>query len=99
MGLRILSSRGVLGGARRASTIVAALLFLTGITASHVFAGNLSAQPTDSLSVVGSTTSALPQPAAAEAAPTPPAGGPAESSWQSRFHVTGSLNQVFGMWL
>jgi len=105
MGFRILSSGGVLGGTRRASAILAALLFLTGITTTRVFAGDLSAQPVDSRSVVGSTTSAMlqyqpTQPEAAPvAAPAPPAGGPAESSWQSRFHVTGYLNQVFGMWL
>jgi hypothetical protein len=97
-----------LGAVRRILFPAATALLLTvGVSTSRAFAGNLSAQPADSLSVVGSTTAALPQyqPTQPEAAPAAPAagpaatGGPAESSWQSRFHVTGYLNQVFGMWL
>src|ERR1700730_12271190 len=98
------SSDGVLGGVRRVFRVLAALLLVTGIVATRASAGGLSAQPADSLSVVGSTTNALPQyqstqPEAAPAAPVSATGGPAESSWQSRFHITGYLNQVFGMWL
>src|SRR5712691_9159144 len=69
--------------------IVAAILLFAGISATQASAGDLSAQPRDSLSVVGSNTSALPQ-----------AGGPvaAESGWRQRFHVTGYLSEQFGMW-
>jgi len=85
--------------------VATALLLIVGVSASRALAGDLSAQPADSLSVVGSTTSALPQyqptqpEVAPGAAPVSATGGPAESSWQSRFHITGYLNQVFGMWL
>jgi hypothetical protein len=80
---------------------VSVILFLVGIAVTSVLAGDVSAQPTDSLSVVGSTTSPLPQyqPTQPETSPAATTGGPGESSWQQRFHVTGYLNQVFGMWL
>jgi len=95
------SSDGVLGGVRRVFRVLAALLLVTGIVATRASAGGLSAQPADSLSVVGSTTSALPQYQSTqpEAAPAAAPVSAAESSWQSRFHITGYLNQVFGMWL
>src|SRR5216683_3190537 len=69
--------------------IVAAILLFAGISATQASAGDLSAQPRDNLTVVGSSTGALPQ-----------AGGPvaAESGWLSRFHVTGYLSEQFGMW-
>src|SRR5229473_7411995 len=69
--------------------IVAAILLFTGISATQASAGDMSAQPRDSLGVVGSSTGALPQ-----------AGGPvaAETGWLSRFHVTGYLSEQFSMW-
>ena len=69
--------------------IVAAILLIAGISATQASAGDLSAQPRDNLSVVGSSTGALPG-----------ARGPvaAESGWLSRFHVTGYLSEQFGMW-
>src|SRR5216684_1606865 len=70
--------------------IVAAILLLfAGISATQASAGDLSAQPRDSLGVVGSSTGALPQ-----------AGGgvAAETGWLSRFHVTGYLSEQFGFW-
>jgi len=57
--------------------------------AAQSTAGDLSAQPRDSLGVVGSSTGALPQAGGAVAA---------ESSWLQRFHVTGYLSEQFGMW-
>jgi hypothetical protein len=96
---------GALGGPTGASTILAALLFLAVVTASRASAGDVSAQMTDSLSVIALTTGVLAQPAveAQPAAEVQPAaattGEPTESSWQQRFHVTGYLSQVFGMWL
>jgi hypothetical protein len=74
------SPDGVLGGVGRASKVLAAILLVAGIIATRASAGDLSAQPADSLSVVGSTTSAVPQyqptqpEAAPAAAPAPPAG-------------------------
>jgi len=69
--------------------IAAAILLLAGISATQASAGDLSAQPRDSLSVVGSNTSALPQAGGAVAS---------EAGWLSRFHVTGYLSEQFGMW-
>jgi hypothetical protein len=69
--------------------IVAAILLLAGISATQASAGDLSAQPRDSLGVVGSSTGALPQAGGAVAA---------ETGWLSRFHLTGYLSEQFGMW-
>src|SRR5712692_10390523 len=79
----------MLGRTGKLLRIVAAILLFAGISATQASAGDLSAQPRDSLGVVGSNTSALPQ-----------AGGPvaAESGWLSRFHVTGYLSEQFGFW-
>src|SRR6266851_9275368 len=68
--------------------IVVAILLFAGISATQVSAGDLSAQPRDSLGVVGASTGALPQPGAVAA----------ETGWLSRFHVTGYLSEQFGMW-
>jgi len=52
-------------------------------------AGDLSAQPTQGLNVIGATTtSELPQ----------AGGASAENSWLSGFHVSGFLSQTFAMW-
>src|SRR5712664_3357811 len=69
--------------------IVVAILLFAGISATQASAGDLSAQPRDSLGVVGASTGALPQPGGAVAS---------ESGWLQRFHVTGYLSQQFGMW-
>jgi hypothetical protein len=103
MRLRKCVRLAALGGTGRPCLFVSVILFLVGITVTSVSAGDVSAQPTDSLSVVGSTTATLPQyqptqPENAPAARASATSGPAESSWQSRFHVTGYLNQVPGMW-
>src|SRR5216683_5569522 len=68
--------------------IVAGILLFAGISATQASAGDLSAQPRDSLSVVGSNTGVLPQ----------PGGVAAETGWLSRFHVTGYLSEQFGFW-
>jgi hypothetical protein len=86
------------GGFLRAATAAAVGLLYLGLSNGQTLAGGVTAEPADSLSVVGSTTGVLPQPAAVETQPVAAPSGPAESSWQSRFHVTGYLNQVFGMW-
>src|SRR5712691_6458400 len=69
--------------------IVAAVVLFAGISATQASAGDVSAQPRDTLSVVGSSTGALPQ-----------AGGAvrSETGWLSRFHVTGYLSEQFGFW-
>src|SRR5712692_8908742 len=71
------------------AAIVAAILLFAGISATQVSAGDVSAQPRDTLGVVGSNTGALPQAGGAVAA---------ESGWLSRFHVTGYLSEQFGFW-
>ena len=78
-----------LGRTGKLLRIVAAILLFAGISATQASAGDLSAQPRDNLTVVGSSTGALPQ-----------AGGPvaSETGWLSRFHVTGYLSEQFGMW-
>ena len=71
------------------AAIIAAILLFVGISATQASAGDLSAQPRDSLGVVGSSTGALPQAGGAVAA---------ETGWLSRFHVTGYMSEQFGMW-
>ena len=90
-----------LGGFVRAATAVAAGVLCLGLYSGQSFAGGVTAQPTDSLSVVGSTTNlgAVGSSTEALAQPAAPAGGATESSWRDRLHVTGYLSQVFGMWL
>jgi hypothetical protein len=90
------ASSATLGGTGKLFRIVAAILLIAGISATQASAGDLSAQPRDSLSVVGSSTGALPGATGA----LPRSGGPvaAESGWLSRFHVTGYLSEQFGMW-
>src|SRR5713101_8312670 len=74
---------------RKLFRIVAAIVLFAGISATQASAGDLSAQPRDTLSVVGSSTGALPQAGGAVAS---------ETGWLSRFHVTGYLSEQFGMW-
>jgi hypothetical protein len=78
-----------LGRTGKLLRIVAAILLFAGISATQASAGDVSAQPRDSLGVVGSSTGALPQAGGAVAA---------ESGWLSRFHVTGYLSEQFGFW-
>jgi hypothetical protein len=80
-----------LRGTREFFCIAAASLFLLVIGIASATAGDLSSQPGDQMSVTGST-SELAQGAAT--APVP--GG--ENTWMQRFHVTGFLTQLFGMW-
>ena len=84
-----------LGRTGKLFSIVAAILLLAGMSATRASAGDLSAQPRDNLSVIGSNTGALPGAAGA----LPGAGRvSSESGWLSRFHVTGYLSEQFGMW-
>src|SRR5260370_16299462 len=69
--------------------MVGGSLLFAGISATQASAGDVSAQPRDTLGVVGSSTGALPQAGGAVAA---------ESGWLSRFHVTGYLSEQFGFW-
>src|SRR5258708_30416068 len=78
-----------LGRTEKLLGIVAAILLLAGISATQASAGDVSAQPRDTLSVVGSNTGALPQAGGAVAS---------ETGWLSRFHVTGYLSEQFGFW-
>src|SRR5260370_23849802 len=76
------------GGTGKLLRIVAAIFLFAGISATQASAGDLSAQPRDSLGVVGASTGALPQPGAVAA----------ETGWLSRFHVPGYLSEQLGMW-
>src|SRR5690242_6291399 len=61
-------------------TIAAALSLITLLCAATGRAGDLSAQPTDNLSVTNAATNVLPQVAGAPAAAPPAAGAPAIES-------------------
>src|SRR5438270_190156 len=79
-------------GTGKLFTIAATVLLALGISASKAATGDLSAQPSDRLSITGSSPSVL---AAARGTTT---ADPGEGSWRQRFHVTGYLSQQFGMW-
>jgi hypothetical protein len=78
----------VVTGFARSVVVAAGAIFFVLALAAQSTAGDLSAQPRDSLGVVSSSTGALPQ----------PGGVAAESSWLQRFHVTGYLSEQFGFW-
>src|SRR5260370_23583946 len=86
--MSFLALSATLGRTGKLLRIVAAILLFAGISATQASAGDLSAQPRDSLGVVGSSTGALPQAGGAVAA---------ESGWLSRVHVTGHLSEQFGL--
>jgi hypothetical protein len=77
---------GVLSKFRKLSVTVAVTAIICGLMATGVFAGEVS-DSADSLSVTGATAGALPQ-----------ASGTSESSLLSGLHVSGYLQQTFGMW-
>jgi len=77
---------GVLGEFRKLSVTVAAAMIICGLAATGVFAGDVS-DSTDSLSVTGATAGVLPQ-----------ASGVSESGLLSGLHISGFINQTFGMW-
>src|SRR5438552_7247614 len=72
--------------------VVAAALFVMGLSATYVLAGDVSAQPANSLSVSNSATNVLPQTEAANAPAAAEAGGLAD------LHISGYGSQTFGMW-
>src|SRR5271168_3857516 len=76
----------VLNKFRKLSVIMALAAIICGLTATGVFAGGVS-DSADSLSVTGATAGALPQ-----------ASGISESSLLSGLHISGYLQQTFGMW-
>jgi hypothetical protein len=67
----------------RAAAALALMLTVLGSTPS--FAGDVSAQPANTLKITGSTAGVSPQPAS-------------EAGWLSPLHVSGFLSQTFGMW-
>jgi hypothetical protein len=67
----------------RGAAALALMLTVGGPTSS--FAGDVSAQPANTLNITGSTAGILPQPSA-------------ERGWFSDFHVSGFVSQTFGMW-
>src|SRR5271170_6405803 len=77
---------GVLGEFRKLSVTLAAAVIICGMAATGVFAGDVS-DSTDSLSVTGATAGVLPQ-----------ASGVSESGLLSGLHISGFINQTFGMW-
>ncbi len=79
----------VFGGTGKASKIVTSALLVILLSAATSRAGDLPAQPANSLSVTNSVTKVLPQ------APPPPGG---EQSWLSGLHISGYGSQTFGMW-
>jgi hypothetical protein len=66
---------------------VAAALVLCGLMTTGVFAGNVSSAA-DSLNVTGATEGVLPQAGSASG----------ESGLLSGLHISGYLQQTFGMW-
>jgi hypothetical protein len=77
------------GGIRKTIGALGVALAIIGLCAGGSVAGDLSAQPTNNLNVIGaSTVSDLPQ----------AGGAAAENSWLSGLHVSGFLSQTFGMW-
>jgi hypothetical protein len=82
--------RGAFGGTGKVLKTIAAISLIVMLIAATSRAGDVSAQPADSLSVTNSVNNVLPQ------AATPPPGG--EPSWLSGLHISGYGTQVFGMW-
>jgi hypothetical protein len=74
------------GEFRKFSGIMAAAFLLCGLITSSAFAGEV-AGASDSLSVTWATAGVLPQ-----------ASSSTESSLLSGLHISGYLNQTFGMW-
>jgi hypothetical protein len=78
---------GMLGKFRELSVTLAAAVIISGMAATGVFAGDVS-DSADSLSVTGATAGILPQ-----------AGSPSgEGGLLSGLHISGYLQQIFGMW-
>jgi hypothetical protein len=75
-----------LGELRKLSVTVAAAMFICGISATGVLAGNIGSS-TDSLSVTGATAGVLPQMFSSQ-----------ENGPLAGLHVSGFLSQTFGMW-
>ena len=73
------------GGVARTIAALGAMLMLFGLTAGVSMAGDLSAQPANSLDVSGASASAA-------------LATPQESSWLDGLHVSGFLSQTFSMW-
>jgi hypothetical protein len=84
--------RGAFGGTGKILKTIAAASLIVTLSVAICRAGDVSAQPADSLSVTNSVNSVLPQ------AATPPPLGGEESSWLSGLHISGYGSQVFGMW-
>ena len=80
------------GGAGKLTGVVAVALFVMGLSATNVLAGDISAQPTNGLSVSNSATDVLPQTEAGAVPATAEAGGLAD------LHISGYGSQTFGMW-
>jgi hypothetical protein len=83
--------RDVFGGTGKLVKTIAAASLIVALSVATSRAGDVSAQPADSLNVTNSVNNVLPQ------AATPPAAGP-EESWLSGLHISGYGSQVFGMW-
>jgi hypothetical protein len=77
-------------------------LVAVAITSTRAIGGDLPGEPNDNISVTVSSPRILAQAqsaatlAQAQSATTPPPR--VESSWQQRFHVSGFLTELFGMW-
>jgi hypothetical protein len=85
MRFRVCLSSDVFGGTGKGFSIVAASMLGIALMVATSTAGDLSPQPADSLSITNSSK-LLPQTQAAE------------ESWLSGLHVSGYVNQTFGMW-
>jgi hypothetical protein len=83
--------RGAFGGTGKIWKTIAAASLIVALSVATSRAGDVSAQPADSLSVTNSVNNVLPQ------AATPPPGGGAES-WLNGLHISGYGTQTFGMW-
>jgi hypothetical protein len=87
MKLGSLVSPGLIRGrGRMLGLVVAATLLVVSFRATQVMAGDVSAQPADSLSINTPGNTLLPQSQAAE------------ESWLDGLHISGYASQTFGMW-
>ncbi|HKV54995.1 MAG TPA: hypothetical protein VJN94_10155 [Candidatus Binataceae bacterium] len=76
----------VFGGTGRAIRIIAATALAVAVSVGAGYAGDISAQPNNGLSVTNSAANVMPDDQAAE------------SGWLSGLHVSGYGSQTFGMW-
>jgi hypothetical protein len=100
----------VFGGTGRLAKTLALTSLVLMLVAGTSRAGDVSGQPTNSLSITNSATNVLPQvggaaggaaggaPIAGGGVPGATGGAGGEEGWLSGLHVSGYASQTFGMW-